>query len=85
MSVEPRAILLLDNSSAYPEESELVSRDRKFIERFSPPNVMSLIQPMDQGIQESIKSHYRRKIYEELLFKDDESQSIEQFIKSIDQ
>ena len=37
MSVEPRAILLLDNCSAHPDESELVSRDGKVIPKFLHP------------------------------------------------
>ena len=84
MSVEPRAILLLDNCSAHPDESELVSRDGKVIAKFLPPNVNSLIQPMDQGILVSIKRRYKRKILEELLFQNDEGMSIVQFLKQID-
>ena len=42
MSVESRAILLLDYCS---DESELVSRDGQVIAKFLPPNVTSLIQP----------------------------------------
>ena len=34
VSVEPRAVLLLDNYSAHPDESELVSRDGKVIATF---------------------------------------------------
>ena len=84
MSVEPRAVLLLDNCSAHPDESELVSRDGKVIAKFLPPNVTSMIQPMDQGILVSIKRRYKRKILEELLFQDDEGMSIVQFLKEID-
>ena len=84
MSVEPRAVLLLDNCSAHPDESELVSRDGKVIAKFLPPNVTSLIQPMDQGILVSIKHRYKRKFLEELLFQDDECMSIVRFLKQID-
>ncbi len=53
LGVEPKALLLLDNCSAHPDEDELVSSDGKIKAVFLPPNVTSLIQPMDQGVLES--------------------------------
>jgi hypothetical protein len=76
MGVEPKAVLLLDNCSAHPNEEELVSGDGKIIARYLPPNVTSLIQPIYQGVLESIKRRYRKKILEELLLRDDEGLSI---------
>ena len=67
MGLEPKGVLLLDNSSAHPDEEELISADGKVIAKFLPPNVTSLIQPMDQGVLESIKRRYRKKILEELV------------------
>ena len=64
MNLEPKAILL-DNCLAHPDE--LVSDNGRVIGKFLPPNITSLIQPMDQGVLESIKRHYRRKILEKLL------------------
>ena len=64
-------------------EEDLVSSDGKIIAKFLPPNVTSLIQPMDQGVLESIKRRYRRKILEELILRDDEGQSIITYLKSI--
>ena len=69
MSLEPKAVLLLDNCSANPNEEELVSTDGKVVAKFLPPNVTSLIQPVDQGVLVSIKRRYRRKILEELVLK----------------
>ena len=63
LGVEPKAVLLLDNCSAHPDESELVSSGGKIIAKYLPPNVTSLIQPMDQGVLESLKWIYKRKIY----------------------
>ncbi len=83
IGIEPRAVLLLDNCSAHPDEAELVSRDRKVIAKFLPPNVTSLIQPMDQGILVSIKRHYKRNFLEELVFQEDDDLSIVTFLKSI--
>ena len=80
MSLDPRAVLLLDNCSAHPNEEDLVSNDGKVIGKFLPPNVMSLIQPMDQGVLISIKRHYRHKLLEELVLDDTD---IVAFLKGI--
>ena len=37
MGLEPRGVLLLDNCSAHPNESELVSKDGKVAAKFLPP------------------------------------------------
>ncbi len=84
IGVDPKGVLLLDNCSAHPDESELLSKDGKIIAKFLPPNVTALIQPMDQGILVSIKRRYRRKILEELVFQDDQGMSIVAFLKKID-
>ena len=84
MGLELRGVLLLDNCSAHPNESELVSKDDKVVAKFLPPNVTALIQPMDQGILVSIKHRYKRKILEELVFQDDEGMHILDFLKQID-
>lgn len=55
LGVEPKVVLLLDNCSAHPNIDDLVSSDGKIRATFLPPNVTSLIRPMDQGILESIK------------------------------
>ena len=54
-SLLPKALLTLGNCSAHPEEDVLVSDDGLVIAKFFPPNVTSLIQPMDQGVLESMK------------------------------
>ena len=43
MGLEPRGVLLLDNCSAHPNESELVTKDGKVVAKILPPNVTSLI------------------------------------------
>ena len=67
IGVEPKAVLLLDNCSAHPNEEDLISKDKKVIVKYLTPNVTALIQPMDQGVLESLKRRYRRKILEELF------------------
>ena len=79
---ESKAVLLLDNCSAHPDE-ELISADGKVIVKFLPPNVTSLIQPMDQGVLVAIKRRYRRKILEELVFQDNHGTSVVNFLRGI--
>ena len=76
MNLEPK-VILLDNCPAHPDE--LVSDNGRVIGKFLPTNVTSLIQPMDQGVLESIKRCYRRKILEKLLHES----TIVQFLKGI--
>lgn len=82
-NLTPKAILLLDNCSAHPDEDELISADGQVIATFLPPNVTALIQPMDQGVLSSIKRRYRRKILEELVLQDTDGKSVKDFLKSI--
>ena len=79
----PQAVLLLDNCSAHPDEEELVSDDGKIYAHFLPPNVTSLIQPMDQGVLEAIKKRYKKKLLRRLIIEDDLGGSIISFIKSV--
>ena len=78
-----RAILLLDNCSAHPEESELITEDGCIRATFLPPNVTSLIQPMDQGVIESVKRLYRRRMCEKMLIADEDGATIVGFLKSL--
>ena len=49
------AVLLLDNCAAHPDVEELVSENGRIAAKFLPPNVTSLIQPMDQGVLVALK------------------------------
>ncbi len=62
-----KAILLLDNAPSHPDEETL--KCGEIIARFLPPNVTSLVQPMDQGVLESLKKRYRKNLLRELLLK----------------
>ena len=70
-----KAILLLDNASAYPSEEELVSECGNIRAMFLPPNTTSVIQPMDQGIISVLKRRYTRRYLDEVLviLEDDEA------------
>ena len=78
---EPKAILILDNCAAHPNENELVSDDGKIVAKFLPPNVTPLIQPMDQGVLVCIKRLYRKYILRDLVSQSE--LSIVDFLKSI--
>ena len=58
-----------------------MSSNGKFNAKFPHRDVTSLIQPMDQGVLDSIKRRYKRKIHEELIFRDNERVSILEFLK----
>jgi len=79
----PKAVLLLDNCSAHPDEEELVSRDKNVVAKFLPPNISALIQPMDQGVLSSIKRRYMRKILGDLVLKDADGMSVLDFLRGV--
>ena len=72
-------ILLLDNCSARPPANELVSGN--IFAAFLPPNVTSLIQPMDQGIISNIKHIYISAFLRQLVNTD---MNVPEFQKSFD-
>uniref|UniRef100_K7F9V3 DDE-1 domain-containing protein n=1 Tax=Pelodiscus sinensis TaxID=13735 RepID=K7F9V3_PELSI len=63
-----KAVLLLDNCRAHPPASELVSGN--IFATYLPPNVMSLIQPMDQGVIQNFKYFYRGTFVQKLVNSD---------------
>lgn len=76
-----KAILLLDNAPTHPKLSEVDGIKIMFL----PANVTSLVQPMDQGVIESLKRRYRCKFLSEILFKcEDENLSLLENVKKID-
>lgn len=77
-----KAVLLLDNAPSHPSEDELKNGDIKCV--FLPPNVTSLCQPMDQGVLESLKRTYRRKLLTVLIAGMDEGESVTESLKKVD-
>ena len=71
MGVETKAILILDNCAAHPDEDDLISADGKIRAAFLPASVTSLIQPMDQGVLEALKRIYRKQLLRDLIGKGD--------------
>lgn len=71
MKREKRSILLLlDNCPAHPHHVKLSNIKLLFL----PPNTTSVSQPLDQGIIQSFKSHYRRRMLQTVIQKMDASQ-----------
>ncbi|XP_035212156.1 jerky protein homolog [Stegodyphus dumicola] len=62
---DTKAILLLDNCEAHPPVDELFSGN--IVATLLPPNVTSLIQPMDQGVIQNFKCFYGRSFIQGLL------------------
>ena len=53
-----KVALLIGNCPAHPEIKNLTNINLIFL----PPNTMSVLQPMDQGVIRSLKAHYRKKV-----------------------
>lgn len=58
-----KILLLVDNCTAHPKIENLRNIQLEFL----PPNVTSVLQPMDQGIIRSLKSHYRKLLVRRLV------------------
>ena len=67
MGVEAKVLLIMDNCSAHPSDEELNTEDRLAKVLFFPPNITSLIQPMDQGVLKSKKRIYRKSVLRDLI------------------
>lgn len=70
-----KAILTMDNASSHPSAEELECDGIRAL--FLPPNVTSLIQPMDQGVLECLKKKYRRRLLQSILHSDDNESVID--------
>ena len=77
----PKALLLINNCSAHPQE--LKTRDGSVTCMFLPPNTTSLIQPMDQGVLQAMKNHYKRKLLQKIICDQDldPTQNIKEIVK----
>ena len=67
LGVEPKVLLIMDNSSAHPSEEELNTDDGSAKSHFLPPNVTSLIQSMDQDVLKCMKRIYRKSLLRDLI------------------
>lgn len=79
-----KVLLLLDNAPSHPSIECLNHIDDMFTVKYLPPNVTSVIQPMDQGVIETFKRLYRKQFLRQLLFADENStESVINFHKKI--
>ena len=66
------AVLTMDNAPSHTKFSNLrSSADTKINCLFFPPNTTSILQPMDQGVLDTLKRHYRKKIMRNALLNED--------------
>ncbi len=54
-NLPPKALLVLDNALCHPDIECLESSDGQITTLYLPPKTTSIIQPMDQGVLETIK------------------------------
>lgn len=73
-----KAVLLIDNAPTHPAAESLVKGD--ITVKYLPPNVTSLIQPMDQGVLETIKRVYRRHMLGQII--EGDGQGVVDILKS---
>ncbi|XP_067120113.1 jerky protein homolog-like [Centruroides vittatus] len=55
-------LLLIDNAPSHPSNISLERENGKFKVVYLPPNVTSVLQPMDQEVTESFKQYYRKAL-----------------------
>ncbi|GBM62137.1 hypothetical protein AVEN_31766-1 [Araneus ventricosus] len=76
----------MDNAPALPDAETFTVESITCI--FIPQKTNSIMQPMDQGVIESMKRRYRKQLLNKLLFEGDDEQeeaacSIVQFWKAL--
>ncbi|KFD51862.1 hypothetical protein M514_07191 [Trichuris suis] len=68
-----KVLLLIDNAPSHPSAESLSKIDELVTVKLLPPNVASLIQPMDQGVIAALKGLYRKQLLRYLLLPEDSS------------
>lgn len=76
VSQKRKIILFLDNCSAHGTYAEMQDSLRNVKLAFFPPNTTSHLQPLDQGIIQSLKVHYRAKLLRDVVAKLGEDQQL---------
>ena len=83
LRVDEKVLLLLDNAPCHPLAEILNKIDPQFKVLFLPPNVTAILQPMDQGVIECMKRHYRSFFLRKMIATDTKSsRAISTFLKS---
>ena len=76
-----RIHLLLDNAPSHPSAEELNKIDPNCRVMYLPPNITSLVQPMDQGIISALKRRYKMGFLHEMLSRNHQTNA--EFVQSI--
>lgn len=76
---EMKEMLFVDNASCHKTTVKLGN----ICVQYLPPNTTALIQPLDQGIIHSFKSHYRQIIIRKQLVALEKGLNLKQFVKAI--
>lgn len=78
-----QCILLLDNAPSHPSVEHLNAISERCKIKYLPPNVTSLIQPMDQGVIAKCKHIYKTNLLRIILAKDT-FEEVKKQLKSFD-
>ncbi|XP_067123781.1 jerky protein homolog-like [Centruroides vittatus] len=76
-------LLLIDNAPSHPSNISLERENRKFKVVYLPPNVTSVLQPMDQGFIESFKGYYRKALLRVVMLGEECEKTIQQVYTEI--
>ena len=76
-----RIHLLLDNAPSHRSAEELNKIDPNCRVMYLPPNMTSLVQPMDQGIISALKRRYKTGFLHEMLSRNHQTNA--EFVQSI--
>lgn len=80
-NVPIKAVLLLDNAPSHPPAERL--DQEQITANYFPPNTTSILQPLDQGIIENMKRHYKSKFLRFILKTINNGADLSTVIKSI--
>ena len=74
-------VLVMDNAGCHPQELKEAYTNIKIM--FLPPNTTSRLQPLDLGIIQNFKIHYRKLFLRFVISKIDECSTISEVTKSV--
>ncbi|XP_067144543.1 jerky protein homolog-like [Centruroides vittatus] len=76
-------LLSIDNAPSHPSNISLERENGKFKVVYLPPNVTSVLQPMDQEVIESFKRYYRKALLRMVMLGEECEKTIQQVYTEI--